>query len=432
MNRNCLNRLLLTILIIFIFFPISSSQKSTLKNDCWLEEIDGVRVLHLNGDYYNIGYYHGLLLKDEIQINMRILFDFFNEMGFSYEDLVEYWYIYKINLPEKFILELNGLADGCNLSLDEIGVYNILHDIANLITCSGALVWNSATLDGDIIHMRSTDHDIFNRDPDPITGISLQENQVLIIRNPIDNYASMSPMWAGRIGSWGGINEKGIGVSENTCWTNDTSTDGICANFRMGMVLDSAETSVEAIAILDNNKTVGWNLLISDGNKAEGYILEQTANISYLCTWNDPIENLEPFWQIEDTLRRTNCFISPECSFLQRDHYDPSDFSSLFNYLIGRSPYFGIYRHYISLSKGIEKYWGSLDLNNSMKLLRACYNGEYDLFFYLMQKFNSFSPMHQWVANPKTGDFLICFADDSNIASVNPIHHFNLFELLDK
>jgi hypothetical protein len=397
----------------------------------WLEEIEGVKILHLNGSYYDMGYSHGFLLKEEIHANMRILFDYFNDMGFSYTTLVEKWNILKNYIPEKFILELNGIADGSNSSMEEIGIYNVLHDIANFISCSGAIVWGSATSDGNLIHMRSTDHSIFLHDPDPVTGKYLQENQVLIVRNPADDFASMSPMWAGRIGSWGGMNEKGIAVSEATCWTNDTSLHGICAAFRLGMVLDTAESNVEAKNILNKNKTVGWNLLISDGNIPVGYVLEQTANISYIGTWNDSSENKKPFWMIENVLRRTNCYISSECADLQRDNYNPRSLQSLIRYLIGKDIYFGIWKHYVSISKGIEKYWGSLDLNNSMRLLRDCYTGKYDMFFYIMQKMNAFSPMHQWVASPTTGDMLICFASKDRIASINPVHHFNLFKLLE-
>jgi len=399
-------------------------------NSGWLEEIDGVKILHLNGFYYDMGYAHGFLLKEEIHANMRILFDYFNDMGFSNTTLLEYWNILKNYIPEKFILELNGIADGSNSSIEEIGIYNVLHDIANFISCSGAIVWGSATSDGNLIHIRSTDHGIFLHDPDPVTGKYLQENQVLIVRDPVDDYASMSPMWAGRIGSWGGFNEKGIAVSETTCWTNDTSLNGICAAFRMGMALDSAKSSVEVINILNENRTVGWNLLISDGNTPAGYVLEQTANISYIGTWNDSSENTKPFWIIEDVIRRTNCYISPECADLERDNYNPRSLQSLIRFLLGKDIYFGIWKHYVSISKGIEKYLGSLDLNNSMKLLRDCYNGKYDRFFYIMQKMNAFLPMHQWVACPKTGDMLICFASKDRVASINPVHHFNLFTLL--
>jgi len=397
----------------------------------WLEESEGVKILHLNGSYYDMGYSHGFLLKEEIQANMRILFDYFHEMGFSNTTLLQSWNILKNCIPDKFMLELQGIADGSNSSIQDIGIYNMLHDIANFISCCGAIAWGSATSDGNLIHMRSTDHPIFLHEPDPVTGRYLQENQVLIVRDPIDDFASMSPMWAGRIGSWGGINEKGIAVSETTCWTNDTTLHGICAAFRMGMVLDTAESCTEALHILDENKTVGWNLLISDANIPVGYVLEETANISHMSSWNDSSENTKPFWIIEDVLRRTNCYISSECADLQRDSYNPRSLQSLIRYLMGKDSYFGIWKHYVSLSKGIEKYRGSLDMNNSMKLLRDCYTGKYDMFFYIMQKMHAFSPMHQWVACPETGDMLISFADSNHQAQYNTIHEFNLFNLLD-
>jgi hypothetical protein len=409
----------------------SAVDTNTPSNGGWLEEKKGVKILHLNGSYYEMGYSHGFLLKEEIHANMRILFSYFNEMGFSYTTLRQSWEILKNHIPEKFTLELQGIADGSNSSMEEIGIYNVLHDIANFISCSGAIVWGSATSDGNLIHIRSTDHGIFLHDPDPETGSYLQENQVLIVRNPMDDFASMSPMWAGRIGSWGGINEKGIAVSETTCWTSDTTLQGMCAAFRMGLVLDTAKSSDEAITILNENKTVGWNLLVSDSNLPAGYVLEQTANISSISTWDDSVENTKPFYKIEDVLRRTNCFLSAECAAVQRDIYNPRSVRSLIRFLLGRDVYFGAWKHYVSLSRGIERYRGSLDLHNSMTLLRECYTGKYDLFFSLLQKLHVFSPMHQWVADPKTGDMLICFASKDRIASLNPVHHFNLFTLLE-
>ena len=98
---------------------------------------------------------------------------------------------------------------------------------------------------------------------------------------------------------------------------------------------------------------------------------------------------------------------------------------------MGKDLYFGIWKHYVALSKGIESNWGTLDLASSMAMFRDVYKGKNDLIFFLMQKMNAYSSMHQWVAYPKTGDMLICFANKDKIASYNPVHEFNLFELLE-
>ena len=42
-----------------------------------------------------------------------------------------------------------------------------------------------------------------------------------------------------------------------------------------------------------------------------------------------------------------------------------------------------------------------------------------------------FTPLHQWVSCPETGDMVVSFADADKSANENPVHYFNLFELLD-
>jgi hypothetical protein len=47
-----------------------------------------------------------------------------------------------------------------------------------------------------------------------------------------------------------------------------------------------------------------------------------------------------------------------------------------------------------------------------------------------MQKLNFYTSGHQWVACPKTGDILISIGTHENHAYKNPVHRFNLFDLL--
>lgn len=394
----------------------------------WLEESDGVKILHISGSYYEMGYQHGYLLKDEIRIQMRIMFDFFEDEGFPYERLVARWNVMKEYVPEQYMQEMQGIADGSGILPEEIFVLNTLHDTANFLSCCGAIMWGSATADGELIHLRSGDLSIFLQDSE--TGTYMQELQVLIVHNPKNAYASMSPMWVGCVGSYGGFNEKNIAVSETTCWTDDATLHGAPAGFRMGLALDYADSGVEAIDILETNRTCGWDLFVSDGNIPEGYVLEQTANASHLCTWNDASESTHPFWMIEDVLRRPNCFVHPEMAALQREHYDISNLRSVLRLLTGQDVYFAIWKHYVALSKGIESIWGTMSINNTMTMFRDFYRGKNDIIFFLLQKMYFYMPIQQWVACPKTGDMAICFASRDKIASYNPVHHFNLFELL--
>jgi hypothetical protein len=187
---------------------------------------------------------------------------------------------------------------------------------------------------------------------------------------------------------------------------------------------------------MDLNRTCGWDLLISDGNIPEGYILEQTANVSYVCNWDDPVESTGPFWMIEDVLRRTNCFIVPECAELQRGRYNPSGFRGLLRLILQIDEYFREWTHYKALSRGYEKNWGYLDLNITMDMFRDVYLGKTSFIFKILMYYvplfsPCYQPLNQWVACPETGEMVISFASVNKMAHFNPVHYFNFFELLE-
>ena len=47
---------------------------------------------------------------------------------------------------------------------------------------------------------------------------------------------------------------------------------------------------------------------LDDGKIGVGYAVEITANFTYVGTWDDPVEDKNPFWAIENVVRRTNFF----------------------------------------------------------------------------------------------------------------------------
>jgi hypothetical protein len=134
---------------------------------------------------------------------------------------------------------------------------------------------------------------------------------------------------------------------------------------------------------------------------------------------------------IENVMRRTNCFVSPECAVMERELYNPQGFRGLFRFLVYGDVSFVAWTHYRALSKGFEKHWGKLDLNTTMEMLRCVYRGRTNVIFYIMMKLSFYQPVHQWVACPETGEMVISFASIENMAFYEPVHYFNLFELLE-
>jgi hypothetical protein len=401
----------------------------------WLEEINGVIILHISGSNYEMGYQHGYLLKDEIEESMRAQLSSFERRGFSYNKLLDIWNIMENYLQEEYKEEMQGMADGSGLSIEDICVLSTMPAVFNVLVedaCCEISLWGEATSDGSLYHVRSLDWSIYIQDPE--TGTPLYENIIMIVRNPNIGYASLIPDFAGSIGGWNGINEKGIAIGENSCMTHDSTFHGISPWFRMRMVLDYATSSSEAIDILISNRTCGTNFVISDANQPIGYALDQTANISYVGTWDDPLENIEPFWQIKDVVRRVPQYVNPECAALEEDRYryDPGGLYGLLLLLQLKSYMFIGWTHYKALSKEIEKRYGNLDLNETMSLLRDEYVGNTDIFMKITRDFN-LGFLHclcQWVCSPENGDIVISFARNNTLACYNQVYYFNLFNLI--
>ena len=398
--------------------------------DGWLEERDELKILHVKGSPYEMGFQHGYLLKEECLECLRAYLNFSERFGFSYDYFLCLWYQMKDYVPQEYKEEMHGMADGSGVPFEMVAVGNI---ITVRVHCSGGAAWGPATIDGKLYHLRSLDFPLIMRDP--ISGKYAQENSVLIIREPSYGYASLDPSFAGFVGSLGGINENGVGVEVLTCWSDDEWL-GNPMVFRQRMVLDYAFSVDDAVDILNSNRTCGWNFIVSDGKIPVGFAVEQTANVSYVGTWDDHVESIHPFWEIDHVVRRTNIFIAPATAATQRDQYNPRFFpflSTLFDKKLlswSSVPSFVPWLHYKSLSKGLEKHWGKLDLNNTMSMFRDVYKGKTNIVFFLIQKLEMYTTLHQWVACPETGDFVISFASCDKNAFDNPIHYFNLFELL--
>jgi hypothetical protein len=397
----------------------------------WLEQRDGIRILHLKGSFYEMGVQHGTLLKDEVLVNNNAFLHWANKQGFSYDDLLASWLLMQPFIPARYIEEMQGIADATGLSLEEIAVLNVGPYF--VINCGSFATWGPATLDGNLYHARSHDLSITIQDPD--TGAYLVENQLLIVRNPEGFFRSITPSLAGVVTCSDGINEKGVIPGMLSSWTWDETYQGIGVGFRIRIALDRAATLSEATLILTRNRTLGYNFIVSDGKIPAAFAVETTARLFYVGSWDTACEALGPFWQIPYVVRRTNLFVNPLTSFTQRIFYNPGMFP-LLSVLLKTNKMSGTsisaatpYLHYVALSKGIEARWGTLDLQSTMTMLRDVYAGKTDVRFFLLQRLGWYSTPYQWVLCPQTGDFLLSFASHRLNAFESTVHFFNMFEL---
>lgn len=408
----------------------TGSDYSSLLNNARIENKDGITLLYIGGSHYEMGYQHGFLLKDQIEENMRAYMAFAEGLT-TYETLLDMWNESVSFIPECYIQEMQGIADGTNISFNRIAALYMLIPFIDM-KCFTFAAWSNATIDGKLYHIRSLDFPLLIKDP--LTGTYLQDNSVLIIRNPENGYKSINPSIAGSINFYQGINERNISIGLQVCWSDDQTLEGSPIKFNILKVLDTAETVDEAIDILTTNSTLGWNFIVSDGDTNEAYVVEVTANNTYVGMDSDPVESIAPFWSIEHVVRRTNFFIEPTLASTQRSFYDPTGVTGLVGLFTGE-PFFPLWRKYRSMSLEIEKHWGELDLELGMSLLRKVYTGKTDvvMFVFLSLGKNSIlTDFQQWGVCTETGDFVVSFAEKRMYAHENTVHYFNMNELLNR
>lgn len=413
----------------------------------WLEKYDGVTILYVNGSHYEMGYQHGSLLKYECLENIRAFLYNSEQLGYSFDQLLYIWNKTEANIPQEYIKELQGLADGIGVTFNEVAATYASFDCLALSNCFGIVAWGPATKSNKLIQARSCDLPLTIKDP--VTGKYAHENSILLVRNPDDGFASLIPTVAALLNLNGGINEKAIGIGGHLSNSKDQTFNGLPIRIRIQMLIDQASTAEEAINILTTNRTLGYNYVVSDSKNPIGFAVEATSNLSYAGTWNNPVESKYPFWSIDHVVRRTNFFIEPEIAATQRDRYNPGGIIgflkatfSLIKKLLNQDNHeifssdliFPIWISYKIISKEIEKQWGTLDLDNTLSILRNVNNGKTSILLAIMAKIgkeNGFlASWNQWVACPETGDMSVSFANADKCASKNPVHHFNLFELL--
>ena len=395
-----------------------------------LEIYDGVKILYINGSYYELGFQHGYLLKDEVQENVRAFIDHVNKVN-SYYILLDMWNTTKQFIPTCYIEEMQGIADGAYISIEDLAV-SYMTVLYMDMQCFTYVAWADATEDKRLYHIRSMDFSLEKKDP--ISGKYVQENSILIVRKPKDGLMSIIPSFSGWINAYSGVNEKQITIGVQVSWSKDQTIKGIPAQFRIQQIMDSASDINEGIGFLTSNKTLGWNFIISDAKTNIGYAVETTANHSYLGTWDNPFEKNKPFWQIKNVVRRTNFFIEPTMASTQRDYYSPSGLLGFLRLFKGDG-FFLLWRKYKSMSLEIEKNWGKINLNSSISLLREVYTGKTDIFLLIFIRTNTnsiFCDFHQWTVCPESGEFVISFADSINHSHKTKLHYFNINELFEK
>jgi len=221
----------------------------------YLETVGGYQVLHLAGTPEEMGRQHGRLLKKAVTANCTRL------LTGDGKGLDPQWrglaggvlnQVFRHQVPERFLREMKGLADGAGLSLDAVLACNL---IPELFHCSGFALLSKATATGDLYHGRVLDYGV---------DLGLQDHAVLILQEPEGREPFVNVSYAGFIGSVTGMNTAGVSIGEMG-GGGVGQWQGVPMSFLVRMVLEDARSLQEAVAVFtDHPRTCEYYYVVAD------------------------------------------------------------------------------------------------------------------------------------------------------------------------
>jgi len=255
---------------------------------------DTITVLYTGGTPYDIGYWHGYLLKDQV----RATYEGFLEIveseidgGMAVVDLA--WSQMEPFVTEDWRQEMQGLADGSGLTLQEVHRIQAMGDAAEF-HCSAFNAFGAATANGHMIQMRILDWAMETK---------AQDQPLIIVADPLGGHRYANIGFAGMLGCIAGISTAGIGVSEmgdDFDSPSGESLQGIPFPFLLRDVIAKAESLQEAHAMVaDAHRTSSLWYVIGDAKIPSAEVFRTSA---IRCeTWG-PGEMPSPYQGIPDVV----------------------------------------------------------------------------------------------------------------------------------
>lgn len=373
----------ITILLILTFIIIqilgcgnSSSDITNLKiekaggrttyGQASLEQRNGLLILHLEGTPYEMGYEHGILLKDKLPIiqklaieqlndflvqnyqvspqliktinNQKLLFNIISYLG---RVSVYYTIVRKMEkkMPQEYIDELHGIADGSGIDYVDLFGGNAGLDLLDNFQCSTFVASGKATKDGKLIHARNVDWG----DPRVINVYP-----TLIFYHPKNGIPFASLGAPGAVSALTAMNEQRITINADYACSIKRTLEATPAGIILRKAIQYAKNLNEAEKIIrEMPKTIGLNVFITDGKTKEVREIECSPT---KCVTRYP-EN--------GVIFDSNVYVSEEMKEIGKEYW-----------------YEGQYGRYDRLTELMQNNMGRIDLVKAIDILRDRYNWE--------------------------------------------------------
>jgi Acyl-coenzyme A:6-aminopenicillanic acid acyl-transferase len=217
---------------------------------------NGMTVVYLTGTPYDIGFAHGNLLKNEIMDANQYCWDAYDKLKNTPDGK---WLPLSRSLeryiPEEYIAEMKGIADGAGIEYEKILFLNTLATISEHSKC---FAFSFRQTESNIITVRQID--ISNRIP-------LWKKMILYIIKPQTGYAFAALLNPGWVSGETGMNEKGITVSENNITIQQTRWDVMPIDQLSRKLLQYSKSIDDVEIILCKQKAYPARLIFASSQK---------------------------------------------------------------------------------------------------------------------------------------------------------------------
>jgi isopenicillin-N N-acyltransferase-like protein len=217
----------------------------------------GVTVVYLTGTPYEIGFAHGKLCKDEIINVNKIYFDYYDHLNRRPDDK---WLSLSRDLeryiPEEYIVEMKGIADGSGIEYDKIRFLNTLTTIS---MADGCFAFAFKDNESKVITLRQID--ISRNSP-------YSKKMILYIVKPQQGYGFAALLNPGMVSGETGMNEKGITVSENNIHIEQTEWDTIPINHLSRFLLQYSASIDDVEGFLGEKRVYPSRLLFVSSQRS--------------------------------------------------------------------------------------------------------------------------------------------------------------------
>jgi predicted choloylglycine hydrolase len=166
-----------------------------------LRLVGPVPVLRLSGTPREMGFQHGAALKPQIHFLYREYYEAMVKRVVGEAELREWAKAVGPFIPEAYVEEMRGLAEGSGLPYEEVFLVNTMIDRFQTIACSTVVAAGDATKDGTVYFGRNLDF--------PGRNI-LQRMTVVIVWAPEGQPQLAAVTWPGMIGVLSGMNSEGV------------------------------------------------------------------------------------------------------------------------------------------------------------------------------------------------------------------------------